>query len=116
MVLFAFTTLIGNYSYCEGCLKYILKREPGKKGLLLFRIIASLIVFVGAIIQMSFVWDLADLLQGLMVVINVPVIIIMGNIAIKALNDYIKQKKEGKNPKFFAKDIQLKEETDFWNE
>lgn len=116
MVLFAFTTLIGNYSYCEGCLKYILKREPGKKGLLLFRIVASLIVFVGAIIQMSFVWDLADLLQGLMVVINVPVIIIMGNIAIKALNDYIKQKKDGKNPVFIAKDIQLKEETDFWIE
>ena len=33
MSLFAFTTLIGNYYYCEGCLKYILRRDPSKAGM-----------------------------------------------------------------------------------
>ena len=115
MSLFAFTTLLGNYSYCEGCLRYILKREPGNITRVLFRLGASFIVFVGAIVQMGLAWDTADLLQALMVVINIPVIVILGNTAIKALKDYTKQKKEGMDPVFKAESIGLKEKTDFWN-
>ena len=115
MSLFAFTTLIGNYSYCEGCLRFILKREPSKALCIGFRLFASLIVFVGAIVQMGFVWDTADLLQGLMVVVNVPVIVILANTAVKALRDYMEQKKAGVDPEFKASNIDLKEETDFWN-
>lgn len=115
MSLFAFTTLIGNYSYCEGCLSYILKREPSNITRILFRLGASFIVFAGAIVQMGLVWDTADLLQALMVVINIPVIVILGNTAVKALKDYMNQKKEGKDPVFKAKNIELKEKTDFWN-
>lgn len=114
MSLFAFTTLIGNYSYCEGCLRFILKREPSKALCIGFRIFASLIVFVGAIVQMAFVWDTADLLQGLMVIVNVPVIVILANTAVKALKDYTTQKKAGLDPEFKANSIDLKEDTDFW--
>ena len=114
MSLFAFTTLIGNYSYCEGCLRFILKREPSKALCIGFRIFASLIVFVGAIVQMAFVWDTADLLQGLMVIVNVPVIVILANTAVKALKDYTTQKKAGLDPEFKASSIDLKEDTDFW--
>ncbi len=114
MSLFAFTTLIGNYSYCEGCLRFILKREPSKALCIGFRIFASLIVFVGAIVQMAFVWDTADLLQGLMVIVNVPVIVILANTAVKALKDYTAQKKAGLDPEFKASSIDLKEDTDFW--
>ncbi|MCQ2578181.1 MAG: alanine:cation symporter family protein [Treponema sp.] len=107
MSLFAFTTLIGNYSYCEGCLEFILKRDAKKWELVTFRIVATIIVFVGAIASAGLVWDLADMLQGLAVVINVPVIVIIGGTAIKCLNDYTKQKKEGKKPVFKASDIGL---------
>jgi len=114
MSLFAFTTLIGNYSYCEGCLKFILKREPGSKGLFIFRIFATVIVFIGAVASASLVWDLADMLQGLAVVANIPTILILGGIAIKCLNDYTKQRKQGLDPHFKAADIGIKEDTDFW--
>lgn len=107
MSLFAFTTLIGNYSYCEGCLEFILKRDAKKWELVTFRIVATIIVFVGAIASAGLVWDLADMLQGLAVVINVPVIVIIGGTAIKCLNDYTKQKNEGKKPVFKASDIGL---------
>ena len=43
------------------------------------------------------------------------VIILLGGPAVQCLRDYIRQKKEGKNPVFKAKDIQLKDKTDFWN-
>ena len=115
MSLFAFTTLIGNYSYCEGCLKFIIKREPGPALLLIFRLCATALVFVGSIATAGLVWDTADLAQGLMVVTNVPTILILGGIAFKCLKDYQKQKKEGKNPEFKAASINLKQKTDYWN-
>lgn len=114
MTLFAFTTLIGNYSYCEGCLKFILKREPSKTGLLIFRLFATLLIFVGAIASAGLVWHTADMAQGLMVITNVPSILILGGVAIKCLKDYQKQKAEGKDPHFKAADIGLKQDTDFW--
>jgi AGCS family alanine or glycine:cation symporter len=115
MTLFAFTTLIGNYYYCEGCLRYILKRNPSKMFMTVFRIIAALIVMVGAVASMGLVWNLADLTQGLMVVINIPVIMLIATPAVRALKDYQKQRAEGKDPVFKAADIGLKEQTDFWN-
>jgi AGCS family alanine or glycine:cation symporter len=114
MTLFAFTTLIGNYSYCEGCMKFILKREPSKTGLLIFRLFATVLIFVGAVASAGLVWDTADMAQGLMVITNVPSILILGGIAIKCLKDYQKQKAEGKDPHFKAADIDLKQDTDFW--
>ncbi len=115
MCLFAFTTLIGNYYYCEGCLKYIMKRTPSKAFITVFRLVAAVIVLLGAVVSMGLAWDTADMMQALMVVINIPVIMILGKPALKALKDYMRQRKEGKNPEFKAADIGLKEETDFWN-
>ena len=114
MSLFAFTTLIGNYSYCEGCLEFIIKRAPSRGELLIFRLMATALVFVGAIASAGFVWDTADMLQGMIVVVNVTSILILGGTAVRCLNDYVKQRGEGKDPHFIAKDIGIKEDTDFW--
>ena len=115
MSLFAFTTLIGNYSYCEGCLRFILNREVSKTGILAFRIIATFLVFLGAIASASTVWNLADMTQGLMVIVNVPVILILMKPAIKCLDDYCKQKAEGKNPVFVAKNAGIDDKgLEFW--
>jgi len=115
MCLFAFTTLIGNYSYCEGCLDFIAGRKVGKSGLMVFRILATVLIFVGTIASAGMVWNIADMLQGFMVVINVPVIVILAKPAMKALEDYIAQKKAGKDPHFVAKEIGLDDtEMDFW--
>ncbi len=115
MCLFAFTTLIGNYSYCEGCLNFIAGREVGTSGVLVFRLIATALIFVGTIATASMVWNIADMLQGFMVVINIPVILILMKPAMKALDDYCKQKKEGKDPTFIAKEVGLDDsKLDFW--
>ena len=115
MTLFAFTTLIGNYYYCEGCLRFILKRQPSKTFMTGFRVVASVIVFVGAIASMGLVWNMADLTQGLMVVTNIPVILILAGPAVRALKDYREQRDAGEEPVFKAANIELKEKTDFWN-
>ncbi|MBR6353318.1 MAG: alanine:cation symporter family protein [Oscillospiraceae bacterium] len=112
--LFAFTTLLGNYYYTEGCLRFIMKREPSKGFMLCFRLIATVLVFLGAVISAGLAWDTADLLQALMVIINVPVIVILAKPAVDALRDYEKQRAEGKNPVYRAADNGV-EGTDFWN-
>ena len=115
MCLFAFTTLIGNYYYCEGCLKYIMKRSPSKAFITVFLLVAAAIVLLGAVITMGLAWHTADMMQALMVIINIPVIILLSKPALAALKDYTEQRKAGKDPEFKAADIGLKDKTDFWN-
>lgn len=54
------------------------------------------------------------MMQGLMVITNMPTILLLGGTAVKCLRDYQKQKAEGKDPHFVAADIELKQDTDFW--
>ena len=115
MSLFAFTTLIGNYSYCEGCLEFVMRRTPSHHELVAFRMFATLIVFLGSIASAGLVWDTADMLQGLIVLVNIPAILLLGNTAGRCLKDYTDQRAQGKEPRFLAKNIGLKEHTDFWN-
>ena len=113
--LFAFTTLIGNYYYTEGCLRFIMKKEPGKGFMVVYRLLATALVFVGAIISAGLAWDTADLLQALMVIINVPVIIILAKPAVAALRDYEWQRRKGKLPAYRANANGVKG-TDFWQD
>ena len=115
LFLFAFTTLIGNYFYAEMGLGYLCDKKPGKKVLAVFRIFATVVVFGGSLMEFSVAWSTADVIMGFLALINLPVIIILGGPAVRCLKDYMKQKKEGKNPVFKAADIQLKDKTDFWN-
>lgn len=115
LLLFAFTTLLGNLFYCEGCLNYIANRTISKKVMNIFRILACIVIFLGALLDFSLVWNLADVLMGIMALINLPVIVVLGKTALNALNDYIKQLKEGKDPVFKASSIGLDGQTDFWN-
>lgn len=115
LILFAFTTLIGNLYYVDNNLSYINKKVPSNQFMLGYRILATLIIFVGAIQKQALAWDIADLLMGIMALINLPAILILGNVAIKALRDYEKQKADGKNPVFKAKDIGLDSTSlDYW--
>jgi len=115
MVLFAFTTLLGNFFYVDNCLAFINKKMPGKKFMIGFRVLAVAVIFVGAGLSMGAAWDIADLMMALMCLINLPACVILGNIALKATKDYEKQKKEGKNPVFKAADIGLNpDELEYW--
>ena len=117
MVLFAFTTLIGNLYYVDNALIFLNeKNKPSKKFMKIFYVVASVIVFVGAIIPMDAAWAMADICMGGMTLINLPVCVLLGKIAIDCLKDYETQKKSGQNPVFKAKTIGFDEgELDFWN-
>ena len=70
---------------------------------------------MGAGLEASFLWDLADVLMGLLALINIPVIIALGKYALRALADYIKKKKAGVELTFRAEDIDLPHDVDYWH-
>lgn len=114
MILFAFTTLLGNLYYVDQGIYFINGKIPGKKFTAFYRIVASLLIFLGAGLNASLLWDISDVLMGAMTIINIPVIIILGKYALRTLKDYEMQKKAGKDPVFKAKDIDLPDEVDCW--
>ena len=115
LALFAFTTLIGNYYYAEMNINYLIKGATDNKTfMLVYRLVAVFIIFIGAQFSAGLAWDLADVLMGFMALINVPVCLILGGTAFKALEDYVAQRKAGKDPVFKASSIGVKD-TDYWN-
>lgn len=110
IALFAFTSLIGNYFYAEANIKFISKNEKLMNG---FRVVAAFMIFVGANLNLELAWNMADIFMGFMAFVNIAAMFILGGIAIRAMDDYIAQRKEGKNPVFKASNIGL-DNTDVW--
>ena len=93
-----------------------MKREKKNKAFMtVYYISASLLIFLGAGLDSGLLWGIDDVTMGLMTLVNMPVIIILGKYAMRALDDYTKQRKEKKDPVFKAEDIRLPHKTDFWN-
>lgn len=110
IILFAFSSLIGNYCYAESNLKFIIN---SKTSLLIFRLISVAVIFFGAQANFSTIWDLADVLMGFMAILNIVVILLLGKVAMKCLKDYTDQKKQGKDPLFDPVQVGI-EHVEFW--
>ncbi|MBR6718342.1 MAG: alanine:cation symporter family protein [Oscillospiraceae bacterium] len=118
MVLFAFTTLLGNLYYVTNALTYLNKnRIPSNRFMFGFHIACIIVIFLGALMPMDLAWTAADITMGGMTLINIPCCLLLSRHAISALRDYEAQKKNGKNPVFRAKDIGLNPaDLSFWND
>jgi len=116
MILFAFTTLLGNLYYVEQGLYYIFKRIPSKPFLTIYRILASLLILIGAGLSADLLWNIADIAMACMALINIPVICYLGRYAVAALKDYEAKRRQGKEPTFYADQIGLPYKTDYWNQ
>lgn len=111
---FAFSSIIGNYYYGETNIQFI---STKKIYLYLYRLLVIVMVLFGSVASMQVVWSIADVFMGLMAILNLIAIVLLGNIAIKALQDYIAQRKTGKNPVFYASSIpELGDEVEEWRE
>lgn len=114
MILFAFTTLLGNLYYVDQSWFFMFRRKPSKLFISIYRIAAALLIFVGAGLSADLLWGIADITMGLMTIINVPVIILLSKYALRALKDYDRKSKSGAEIEFKASDIGLPQEVDAW--
>ena len=111
ILTFAFSSIIGNYYYAESNLLFIKESKPL---LALFRLSVVLMVFLSASASFDFIWNLADVLMGLMALVNIVAILWLGRVALAVLADYTRQKDAGLDPVFRAKDVHLRGRTQQW--
>lgn len=105
VVLFAVTSLIGNYYYAHQNVKYL---TDSKIAMFIFRISCVAMVFIGAQFNLALAWTLADVFMTLMATINIIAILLLSKIAIKTLNDYLNQRKRNLSPVFNPKKLDIK--------
>ncbi|BDH63167.1 sodium:alanine symporter [Lysinibacillus sp. PLM2] len=111
--LFAFSTIIGNYYYGETNIGFI---KESKTALLLFRILVVGFVLFGSIAKVQVVWDLADLFMAIMALINLIAILLLWKVAKPVINDYLEQRKKGKDPVFYKKNVPNIGDVECWGD
>ncbi|OMC82304.1 alanine:cation symporter family protein, partial [Paenibacillus odorifer] len=112
ILLFAFSTLIGNYYYGETNIEFL---NSNKKVLLIYRYSVLAMIIFGSVAKVQLVWDLADLFMGFMVIVNLIAILLLSKVAFAALQDYKRQKRAGKDPVFYKDSIVGLENVECWD-
>lgn len=113
LLFFAFTTIMAYYYIAETNLSYLIRKSNNKWGIWVLRVAILGATFYGSIKTAELAWTMGDIGVGLMAWLNIIAIILLRKPAFKALKDYQRQKKEGKDPVFIAKDAGI-DNADFW--
>ncbi|MFK8014061.1 MAG: alanine/glycine:cation symporter family protein, partial [Gammaproteobacteria bacterium] len=98
LFFFAFTTLLAYYYIAETNVAYVRRKFKAPWAMLVLKFVLIASVFYGTVRTANLAWALGDLGVGLMAWLNVVGILIlfaMGRPAIKALQDYERQRREG---------------------
>lgn len=94
IALFAFSTILGWEYHGEKAFEYLFK---GPKYNMIYRIIFSLIAYVGATTSLQIVWDFSDIANALMAIPNlICLLLLSGEIAkdMRAYQEVIQKEKE----------------------
>ncbi|GEN83113.1 sodium:alanine symporter [Sporosarcina luteola] len=113
IMFFAFSSIVGNYYYGETNIEFI---KAHKSWMTMYRIVVLGMVMFGAMAKVDIVWSMADLFMGLMAIMNLLVILLLGKVAFKVLDDFTAQRRQGKNPVFKASTIPGLKGAECWEE
>ena len=86
---FALSTILGWSLYGVRCAEYLF----GSKVIRPYQILFCLVVVIGAVAEVSVVWDIADTLNGLMAIPNLIALLVLSPIVIKLAKDHFKENK-----------------------
>lgn len=113
ILLFAFSSIIGNYYYGEANIRFITSK---RNVLFIYRILVGGMVMFGALASLDLAWSLADVTMELMTICNLIAISLLSRQAFLLLQDYVAQKKAGiKSPVFDKNKIpELKDKAQCW--
>lgn len=113
ILLFAFSTLLGNYYYGETNIEFL---NSKRIWIWIYRIAVLGMVLFGSITSVKLVWDMADVFMGLMATVNFIAIILLSKTALAALKDYTSQRKAGKDPVFTKNSIPGLANVECWDD
>lgn len=87
IALFAFSTILGWEYHGEKAFEYLFK---GPKFNMVYRIVFSLIVYIGATVALDIAWSFSDIANALMAVPNLICLIALSGVVAKEVNEFQK--------------------------
>ena len=87
LTLFAYSTILGWSLYGSRCVEYLF----GLKGSKIYQLFFILIIVVGCVSSLNFVWDIADTFNGLMAIPNFIALFALCPVVFKMTKDYFKK-------------------------
>lgn len=85
LVLFAGSTILGWSYYGERSIERLI----GRKAVMPFRIVFSLVVFIGCTVQLGVVWAFSDVMNGLMALPNLIGLLILSGLVARETKKYL---------------------------
>ncbi len=85
LVTFAFTTILGWCYYGEMAVEYL----RGKRWTHYYRILYILVAFLGTIINLAMVWNLADCMNALMAIPNLVSLLLLSGVIVRDTKHYL---------------------------
>lgn len=97
LTFFAFTTVIGWYYFGENNIRFLFK---GKHSIRIYQLIVLAFIVLGSYQKVGFVWSLADMFNGIMVIPNLIAIFFLFKESKSILKDYDEQNQKGVRLKY----------------
>ena len=83
---FAITTLLGWFYYGQECLRFLINKPAV---LFAYKILYTLVAFLGAVTSLTVAWDFANFSNGLMVIPNVISLLLLHKIVVAETKKYL---------------------------
>ncbi|MGN1219959.1 MAG: alanine:cation symporter family protein, partial [Candidatus Cryptobacteroides sp.] len=88
-----------------------------KAAIQIYRLVLGILIFLGSLMTIEVVWALVDFFMVIMTVVNLTSILLLGKYAIRLLDDYKAQLKQGKDPEYHSSTIpEISDVTECWND
>ncbi len=84
LITFAFSTILGWYYYGERTSVYLF----GEKAIIVYKVLWIIGIFFGAILELDLIWNIADILNGLMAIPNLVAVIGLSGVVAKETKKY----------------------------
>ncbi|MDR0639524.1 MAG: sodium:alanine symporter family protein [Spirochaetaceae bacterium] len=84
LITFAFSTILGWSYYGERCAEYLI----GPKINIPYRLLYIIVTFLGALLSLDIVWNIADTLNGLMAIPNLIAVLLLSGVIAKDTKYY----------------------------
>ncbi len=84
LITFAFSTILGWYYYGERCAVYLF----GEKIIMVYKVLWVIGVFVGSVVELNLIWNLADLMNGLMAIPNIIAVLLLSGVIVSETKRY----------------------------
>lgn len=92
IISFAIPSILGWYYYARECIRYLFH---SRWVLLLYQAIFLCLLIVGPQLELSFVWNVADTLNGCMAIPNLISILILSKVVVKLTKEYMNEHRSG---------------------